>query len=543
MRLAISAVAAVSGLLLLGLSIYGQPAVYLHQAREQWNSLMDESPPEPTAAPDHDAAGGRVAQLQQRVVQLEDELASKPEPAQPASLEAVAPSASAQPRAAELEAALAAAPPAVAPLSGSPPGASGENPAPPAVDVTQTAPPQGPAVAPPVLAPLPTPPPVPPAPPAALPATAVAPAVPQSGPGAATGRPDFATARGTAPGAPAAAVPERHEPGVAGAVSSGPAPATANAAGQQPGKGMAARTAAGRSDATKPAPAPSGVDASAKTEAARVRPETPSVDGAQNDAARNDAARTDAARADAARADAARNDAARADAARNDAAKADVAKADAARAVAARNDAARSDAARADAARSDAARNDVARTGSARGEVSRAESAKPAPQKLALARPPPPPPPPVRQEQPDDAQSVLARLRQLAAPGVAPEQPDSPPVESRPRLASSPTMPKLSAARAALAAGRIEDARRLLQEAQLQLVFRPVNGAGDESPGAARSSADVAHALDALSGNDVPLSRRYIDVATADLSGAGGREPVQQTQIRANGYAPAYPPR
>ncbi|WP_428533945.1 hypothetical protein [Rhodopila sp.] len=162
---------------------------------------------------------------------------------------------------------------------------------------------------------------------------------------------------------------------------------------------------------------------------------------------------------------------------------------------------------------------------------------------MARPAPPPPPPPPVRQEQPDDAQSVLARLRQLAAPGVAPEQPDSPPVEPRPRVASSPTLPKLNAARAALAAGRIEDARRLLQEAQLQLVFRPVNGAGDESPGAARSSADVAHALDALSGNDVPLSRRYIDVATADLSGGGGREPVQQTQIRANGYAPAYPPR
>jgi hypothetical protein len=104
-------------------------------------------------------------------------------------------------------------------------------------------------------------------------------------------------------------------------------------------------------------------------------------------------------------------------------------------------------------------------------------------------------------------------------------------------------LPKLNAARAALASGRIEDARRLLQEAQLQLVFRPVNGAGDDSPGAARSSADVAHALDALSGNDVPLSRRYIDVAAADLSGSGTSQPVQQTVTRANGYAPAYPPR
>jgi hypothetical protein len=104
-------------------------------------------------------------------------------------------------------------------------------------------------------------------------------------------------------------------------------------------------------------------------------------------------------------------------------------------------------------------------------------------------------------------------------------------------------LPKLNAARAALASGRVEDARRLLQEAQLQLVFRPVNGAGDDSPGAERGSADVAHALDALSGNDVPLSRRYIDVAVSDLSGSGTGQPVQQTEIRANGYAPAYPPR
>ena len=46
----------------------------------------------------------------------------------------------------------------------------------------------------------------------------------------------------------------------------------------------------------------------------------------------------------------------------------------------------------------------------------------------------------------------------------------------------SPSIPRLAAARAALANGRIDDARRLLQEAQLQLVFRPVNAADEDPP-------------------------------------------------------------
>ena len=40
-RFAISAVAAVSGLFLLALAFYGQPAVYLQEARDQWDELMD----------------------------------------------------------------------------------------------------------------------------------------------------------------------------------------------------------------------------------------------------------------------------------------------------------------------------------------------------------------------------------------------------------------------------------------------------------------------------------------------------------------------
>ncbi len=44
MRFAISAVAAACGALLLGLSFYGQPAVYLRQASEQWDAF--DGPPD-----------------------------------------------------------------------------------------------------------------------------------------------------------------------------------------------------------------------------------------------------------------------------------------------------------------------------------------------------------------------------------------------------------------------------------------------------------------------------------------------------------------
>jgi hypothetical protein len=110
-------------------------------------------------------------------------------------------------------------------------------------------------------------------------------------------------------------------------------------------------------------------------------------------------------------------------------------------------------------------------------------------------------------------------------------------------------LPKLAAARTALVSGRIEDARRLLQEAQLQLVFRPVNAAGDDQPAARNGAADVAHALDALSANDVSLSRRYVDLAVNDLSGSGASPvaqespAVQDSEARPSGYSPAYPPR
>jgi hypothetical protein len=198
-----------------------------------------------------------------------------------------------------------------------------------------------------------------------------------------------------------------------------------------------------------------------------------------------------------------------------------------------------------------------AKTDLPKSEPPRPRPEPPKPARLAALKPVPVPPPvpqpsPVNQE-PDDAQSVLARLRQLAPGGPAPAPqavaatptvPATPPIEARPRAPAQPaSLPALNAARAALAGGKVEDARRLLQQTQLQLVFRPVNAAGEDSPLAARGAADVARALDALGANDATLSRRYIDSAVADLSGTGAAPPSQDAPVRTTGYAPAYPPR
>jgi hypothetical protein len=86
MRLAISAVAAVSGLFLLALAFYGQPAVYLRQARDQWDELMDRPVADRVAASDGEAEE-RAAPPQQYAAPHNQELAVKQEPAlQPQAL-------------------------------------------------------------------------------------------------------------------------------------------------------------------------------------------------------------------------------------------------------------------------------------------------------------------------------------------------------------------------------------------------------------------------------------------------------------------------
>jgi hypothetical protein len=223
---------------------------------------------------------------------------------------------------------------------------------------------------------------------------------------------------------------------------------------------------------------------------------------------------------------------------------------------------ARLEQARSEQSRSESQKLELSKPEPANSETSKPEMAKPS--KVALAQRPVPAPPPLPQgggQQPivlrlapqppaspqaspqaDDAQSVLARLRQLA-PTSSQQADTSRTVEPRPRPAPSSVLPRLNAARVALSNGQIEDARRLLQQVQLQLVFGPVDAPGDTPPSASKSAVDVAHALDALSANEVPLSRRYIDVALGDLSGNPTNTPIQESDRRASGFAPAYPPR
>jgi hypothetical protein len=161
------------------------------------------------------------------------------------------------------------------------------------------------------------------------------------------------------------------------------------------------------------------------------------------------------------------------------------------------------------------------------------------PERRAAVKPAAPPPRPAPRQEADNAQSVLARLRQ-SAPAVV-SAPDTPPPAERVNRGPSPSLRRLIAARSALASGQIEDTRRLLQEAQLQFVFRPVGSPDDDPVPAGRAASDVAHALDALSGNDIALSRGYIDRAVDDASGRAADTAVRDQPPVAPGYAPAYP--
>jgi len=159
----------------------------------------------------------------------------------------------------------------------------------------------------------------------------------------------------------------------------------------------------------------------------------------------------------------------------------------------------------------------------------------------------------------EDAQSVLARLRQRSVAALPPDvpaavertRPLAPPpevtnvVERPPPATRSPLRQRLAIAQAALANGRIDDARRVLQEVQLKLVFRPISPSGDDLPSAGQSASDVARALEALSSNDVAQGRHYIERAVTDMSGTESQSLSKEAAAppSATGYAPAYPQR
>lgn len=70
-------------------------------------------------------------------------------------------------------------------------------------------------------------------------------------------------------------------------------------------------------------------------------------------------------------------------------------------------------------------------------------------------------------------------------------------------------------ARTALAAGRTDEAQHLLEQAQVQLVLRPVSPSQDAAVGGSVAAGQVAEALNMLGAGDVLHAIRYINLAVA----------------------------
>jgi hypothetical protein len=469
-RFAISAVAAVSGLFLLALAFYGQPAVYLREARDQWDELMDR-PVAHAPAVAYDNSEERAVQARHDAALPNEDLAEGQE--------------TAQPRAPEV---ALSAPPAPAP------GPRVASPLPEVVPLPTGSTPQLPDAS-------ASPPPQPEASRPTPPAPAVGAEPPPAPPGIKVPQ------QGEAGIEPATAPPEPAEPnplklGQAGSEQTKSPPASEQLKSEPP------KPEAGRSQQTK---------------AQQVRPEPPKPEPSKSAQMKTEPPKPEPSKSEQARPE--------------------PAKPEPKPSVANKSLLAQ----KLPSALPPPPQPPVQQPSSQPSSQSPLQQppSQPPIQLQALSRLPPPPQQqsPVRQDG-DDTQSVLARLRQLSPPtATAPQADISPAPDARPRQTSSSPLPRLNSARGALASGQIEDARRLLQQVQLQLVFGPVDGPVEAPQAAAKGAIDVARALDALSANDVSLSRRYIDVAVGDLSGTPTNPPIQQTDKRLSGYAPAYPPR
>jgi hypothetical protein len=136
---------------------------------------------------------------------------------------------------------------------------------------------------------------------------------------------------------------------------------------------------------------------------------------------------------------------------------------------------------------------------------------------IAAASPPRPAQPTVKPvpSEPDAREAVLSRLRREAPSRsdrvVSPRADKVQVAPDQPRV-TSPRQ-RLMDARTALVAGRTDDARHLLEEAQVQLVFRPVSPSQDPSVTGSVAAGQVAEALSMLGAGDVLHAIRYINLA------------------------------
>ena len=127
------------------------------------------------------------------------------------------------------------------------------------------------------------------------------------------------------------------------------------------------------------------------------------------------------------------------------------------------------------------------------------------------------------------------------------QQPPSPPPQvplSAPQHAYAQPAPagprrRLGLARAALVAGNLEAARQYLEEAQLQLVFRPVTPDNDQPASSSRVASDVASALSMLGSGNSSGALGYVDRAMAEVRPASAEAP--QFYGYAGGYGAPQP--
>ncbi len=147
---------------------------------------------------------------------------------------------------------------------------------------------------------------------------------------------------------------------------------------------------------------------------------------------------------------------------------------------------------------------------------------------VAHALPPPPATAAPQGRDMGQAEIVLNRLRHRVA---VPNHPETTPVlteaapEARPADAQryQRARIRLGQANAALWAGRLEDAQRLLQQVQLQLVFQPADPDQYDAGRTSRAAGEVAQALGALGNGDPSGALRAISQATESLGAAAPR--------------------
>ena len=174
------------------------------------------------------------------------------------------------------------------------------------------------------------------------------------------------------------------------------------------------------------------------------------------------------------------------------------------------------------------------------------------PQKIA-ATPAPKPTSAAKPSAPDDREQVIQRLRREAnnKPSTAPQppratqlpneatvQPAAPPPQPAGQPAGPPPQERLLEARNAAAAGRLDEARHLLQQAQVQLVLRPVSPWQNAPAGGSVAAGQVAEALSMLDAGDLPHAIQYINLAVAQ---AGWPREITASSVSPPGQGAYYP--